>query len=86
MAHQGSIALAGGALEKVLGRREAVGPATKSVGKQVEGGGVAAREIENCDFDVGVLGADIEEGLLLLDDEVFQLGRRGCEAGRLKVG
>lgn len=75
MTHQGSITMAGGALEKVLGRRKTVGSAAKSAGYRVEGGGVEAREIEDCDFDTGVLGAGIEEGLLLLDDEATELGR-----------
>jgi len=67
--------MAGGALEKMLGRREAVGSAAKSAGYRVEGGGVEAREIEDCDFDIGVLGTGIEEGLLLLDDEASELGK-----------
>jgi len=71
--HQGSVTMAGGALEKVLGRREAVGSAAKSAGYRVEGRRVEAREIEDCDFDIGVLGAGIEKGLLLLDDEAFKL-------------
>lgn len=59
----------------MLRRRKAVGSAANSATFRVEGGGVEAREIADCDVDIGVLGASIEEGSLLLDDEALELGR-----------